>query len=586
MRIRSFILPLVLALPILGVSQAGRSPSSTTLYCEESAGENAGQKINACIAALPFDRGGIADATGFSGDQITTTTITLDRPVRLKIGKVTLSKATDGALISVTSSGASIEGIGQGDENVDVSTFKLTGMGYVFDTSAIISSVEIRNVKFQASGAASGAFRVGNLSTNFSNANFRTHWNISNVFMLGPGAAAAGSVGISVTQYIDWYVENVRVHAFERAGYIDRGGNSQWNRVRFQAFKFGPQWTFRGGSGTAADGACQDVCIACEFLGPTTTGAVAGTDFGYTVEIDHQAITFINALYEAQAPTGKSQGLIHFTPHGARFRDLGGAFSWNTTIAGTLDNTLVFDNNYFEPAFFGTILTVPGFPPISFGTPSSPGAKAQFIGTSAELNTLVRAAPSYLSKAVLIGQSANDAAAFDLGSGMLRLEERRAAAPTASPGSTVCFGFNTFGNGTTMTCRAADYSFTNLNGTVSYISISNAGVARLWSYGAGTLTTDANGVVSSTPGINPVLSGTTAAIGGNALSMGAMTSGTVAVTGATSAMTVAVMPQRYPGDGVIWDGYVSSAGTVTVRVFATTAGVTPAATSYNVRVIQ
>lgn len=81
------------------------------------------------------------------------------------------------------------------------------------------------------------------------------------------------------------------------------------------------------------------------------------------------------------------------------------------------------------------------------------------------------------------------------------------------------------------------------------------------------------------------LSGTTGSIGGGALLAGACTSGTVAVTGSTTAMSVVATPVTYPGDGTDWKGYVSSAGTVTVKVCALVA-VTPTAGNYNVRVIQ
>ena len=80
-------------------------------------------------------------------------------------------------------------------------------------------------------------------------------------------------------------------------------------------------------------------------------------------------------------------------------------------------------------------------------------------------------------------------------------------------------------------------------------------------------------------------SGTTGSIGGGALLAGACTSGTVAVAVATTAMGVVATPSAYPGDGIWWEGYVSSAGTVTVKVCAAVAA-TPSAETYNVRVIQ
>jgi hypothetical protein len=81
------------------------------------------------------------------------------------------------------------------------------------------------------------------------------------------------------------------------------------------------------------------------------------------------------------------------------------------------------------------------------------------------------------------------------------------------------------------------------------------------------------------------LKATTGGIGGGALAAGACTSATVAVTSATTAMAVSTSPVTYPGDGNVWMGYVSAAGTVTVKV-CSIAGGTPAATAYNVRVIQ
>lgn len=82
-----------------------------------------------------------------------------------------------------------------------------------------------------------------------------------------------------------------------------------------------------------------------------------------------------------------------------------------------------------------------------------------------------------------------------------------------------------------------------------------------------------------------VLTGTTGSIGGGALLAGACTSGTVAVTSSTTAMAVQASPVTYPGDGNYWLAYVSTAGTVTVKVCGAVAG-TPTASTYNVRVIQ
>jgi hypothetical protein len=83
---------------------------------------------------------------------------------------------------------------------------------------------------------------------------------------------------------------------------------------------------------------------------------------------------------------------------------------------------------------------------------------------------------------------------------------------------------------------------------------------------------------------NLPLAGTTGSIGGSALAAGGCASGTVNVTGATTGMAVVATPVVYPGDGMAWRPYVSSAGVITVKVCADVAG-TPTASAYNVRVI-
>jgi hypothetical protein len=83
----------------------------------------------------------------------------------------------------------------------------------------------------------------------------------------------------------------------------------------------------------------------------------------------------------------------------------------------------------------------------------------------------------------------------------------------------------------------------------------------------------------------PYLSGTSGSIGGSPLTPNSCTSGTVSITGSTTAMGVVVTPVAFPGTGIWWEGYVSTAGTVTVEV-CVSAAATPTAETYNVRVIQ
>lgn len=84
-----------------------------------------------------------------------------------------------------------------------------------------------------------------------------------------------------------------------------------------------------------------------------------------------------------------------------------------------------------------------------------------------------------------------------------------------------------------------------------------------------------------------LLRGVTGNIGGGALTAGQCASGNATVTGATTAMSASASPVADPdpslSTGVVWDAFVSSANTVTVRVCGLVL-VTPAATTYQVSV--
>lgn len=87
---------------------------------------------------------------------------------------------------------------------------------------------------------------------------------------------------------------------------------------------------------------------------------------------------------------------------------------------------------------------------------------------------------------------------------------------------------------------------------------------------------------------NLPLTGTTAAIGGSALAVGAIASGTVTVTGAAVAMCAVAQPTdgtNMAASGFIVSACVTATNTVTVSVMAVLAG-TPASKTYAVRVLQ
>jgi hypothetical protein len=141
-----------------------------------------------------------------------------------------------------------------------------------------------------------------------------------------------------------------------------------------------------------------------------------------------------------------------------------------------------------------------------------------------------------------------------------------------------------FNNGATCTWLQNDgaTSLFNVNATngANQINLCNPSSPANSKINLGCPLVDSTGAT-----VKGALTGTTASLGGSALSAGSCTSGTVSVTGATTSMAVSVSPAADPGAGFSWMGFVSSSGTVTVRLCAIAAG-TPTATTYNVRVIQ
>ena len=73
----------------------------------------------------------------------------------------------------------------------------------------------------------------------------------------------------------------------------------------------------------------------------------------------------------------------------------------------------------------------------------------------------------------------------------------------------------------------------------------------------------------------------TGTITGTSLPLGSCNTGTVTVTGATTSMPAIATPVNDPGIGIVWNAFVSSANTVTVKECALVLS-TPNNTAYNV----
>ncbi|HEX5426658.1 MAG TPA: hypothetical protein VFW94_24310 [Candidatus Acidoferrales bacterium] len=136
---------------------------------------------------------------------------------------------------------------------------------------------------------------------------------------------------------------------------------------------------------------------------------------------------------------------------------------------------------------------------------------------------------------------------------------------------------------TTGLFSSAQPSFTNLSGQIDPATQMPTSGVVAGSYAAADITVDAEGLI--TAATSGMLSGTSGSLGGSAMTAGQTITTTVTISGATTAMVVAVSPAGIePGAGFVFDGFVSAADTVTVRLTCVAAG-TPVATSYNCRVI-
>jgi hypothetical protein len=74
-------------------------------------------------------------------------------------------------------------------------------------------------------------------------------------------------------------------------------------------------------------------------------------------------------------------------------------------------------------------------------------------------------------------------------------------------------------------------------------------------------------------------------LGGGLLAVGSCAAVTTSITGAAVGQQVNITPNTFPGAGMWWLGYVSAPGVVTSEVCTAVLG-TPAASTYNIRVIQ
>lgn len=124
-------------------------PANTRIPCDPKfAGADAGASIILAFTDLPAS-GGTVDASCFEGAQVISSTITISKPGKLKLGAATFTSSASPA-INITTSGVIVEGIGSGSFN---------NSGFTTVTSAT------RIVNNTASG---DVLRISNSATNYS----------------------------------------------------------------------------------------------------------------------------------------------------------------------------------------------------------------------------------------------------------------------------------------------------------------------------------------------------------------------------------------------------------------------------------
>lgn len=162
-------------LTTVGITDSGTSVfknSNNRLFADQFSGSDMGAKIAAAIAAAP-STGCIIDATAFQGAQAAAVTITVNKPVQILLGNVTLTLAGSPA-ITLTSSGASIVGLGM------QTTVLITSSGTADILNIGATFCQLEGFSMRTSVARTGGSAI-NLAASSGNGSFR-HLRLDKTF--------------------------------------------------------------------------------------------------------------------------------------------------------------------------------------------------------------------------------------------------------------------------------------------------------------------------------------------------------------------------------------------------------------------
>ena len=84
-------------------------------------------------------------------------------------------------------------------------------IGYFLDVGAtdVVDDVTIENCTFTCGSSASGFAQVGRTSEDYDESLFRHRWAFRDLFIVGSGATIDATIGVSLTQLIDYRMDNV-----------------------------------------------------------------------------------------------------------------------------------------------------------------------------------------------------------------------------------------------------------------------------------------------------------------------------------------------------------------------------------------
>lgn len=508
-------------------------------YADQFPGADAGAKISACLAALG-SAGGICDATAFVGNQSISENMFAGAagPFVLRLGGA--ATYTVSATQTISQYGLVVGGThGQAVLNFTSAASPAIVFDYPFDTG-LGQQVQtgLHNLTILGPGSSAGttAIQLGHI-----------------------GAGSTGAAGTEIAQCV--------IRTFGTA--ISFANNAFYDTVSH---------TFFDGNGTnisfpaGLTNSGENITLANDFLADAVTASLSVTGAGGEIFVAHSSFDQTAAPISLSADSFVSVSDSHFE---------------NSTTAPYVSasaGVIKISGSYFLND--GTT-TVPEYVALS-GT-----ALGSFIGNrviggnatvtifatlagSANATQLGNIFESGVTNKFSVAQNVFDAGAICSAAGLANIPPGVISCwNQASQGEADFFDQGDGGSG------PFGFNFYSGTGSPTFLgSITTSGLR----WGGGSYIASSNNVAMTA---QMPLSGTTASIGGSALAAGTCTTGTAAVANSTTAMAVAVSPAADPGTGFAWEGWVSAAGTVTVRLCNITAGsLTPTAEAYNVRVVQ